>query len=127
MIDYGTDLSCTSDLSPALVTVSGRRIILEACVRRLMTPLGSLRRHPQYGYDVRDELNDDLGPGDLARIGAAVAVQLLRDTRLVAVTCRATLDRAGALTIDCTLTDGVGPFRGVFAVSDATVAILEGG
>jgi hypothetical protein len=85
-LDYGTDLSITDDIAPDFHTSSGRRLLCEAIVRRLITRKGSLRRHPQYGYDVRDELNDDLGPGDLARISSGVIEQCMRDTRVIQAT-----------------------------------------
>jgi phage baseplate assembly protein W len=124
--DYGTDLSVTDDFAADFHMSSGRRLLAEACVRRLLTPLGQLRRHPMYGYDVRDEIGDDVSKADLARVSANVQTQLMRDERIVQCTCTATLDRAGAMTLDIVLTDGAGPFRLVLAVSSVTVSILSG-
>ena len=126
MTYYGTDLSCTDDFPPAMPMSTGRRLIAEASVRRLITPLGQLRRHPLYGYDVRDEINDDLSPADLARISAGVNAQLLRDQRINQCTCTATLDTHGRLTLAIDLVDGAGPFPLVLSISDTTVSIVEG-
>ena len=126
MIDYGRDLTCTDDFTPSFGMSTGRRLLAEACLRRLITPLGSLRRHPLYGYDVREEINNDLSRADIARISSGVSVQLQRDTRIVSCSCVATLDTRGALLIPCVIVDGAGPFKLVFSATDATVAIVEG-
>jgi hypothetical protein len=124
--DYGTDLSCTDDFAADFHTVTGRRVLSEACVRRLTTRLGLLRRHPMYGYDVRDELNNDVSSTDIARIAANVNSQILRDERIVSCSCIAALAKDGTLTLTITLTDGAGPFALVLSVSDATVQIVGG-
>ena len=125
MTDYGRDMSCVEDLTPTFAVVSGRRLLAEALARRLITRLGSLRRHPMYGYDVREELNDDLGPGDLARISAGVNAQFLRDQRVEQSACTATLGSDGTLTIAGTVTDGAGPFPLVLSVGSVTVQLVE--
>ena len=126
MVDYGTDLSVTDDIATDFHLSSGRQALAEACARRLITRLGTLRRHPMYGYDVRDEIDNDISTADLARISANVQTQLMRDERIIQCTCTATLDRAGAMTLGIVLTDGAGPFRLVLAVSSVTVSILSG-
>ena len=124
MIDYGTDLSCVDDFTPSMGLSTGRRLLAEACARRLITPQGSLRRHPLYGYDVRGELNSDVSRADLARINANVNHQLLRDERIVSCSCQTTLKKTGELQLDIALTDGAGPFSLTLKISDVTVQIL---
>ena len=122
-VDYGTDLSCALDFKPNMAVQSGRMMILETCVRRLITPLGKLRRHPLYGYDVTNELNSDLDDGDLARIGANVQTQLKRDTRIKGCSCVATMAN-GRLTLDILILDGVGPFKLVGSVTQLGVTLI---
>ena len=125
-IDYGTDFSVVSDFTADFATSSGRRLLAEACARRLVTPLGTLRRHLQYGYDVTAWVNDDVGPRELAQINAGVVPQLMRDERVLRCTCAASLAKDGTLTLDIQLWDAAGPFKLVLAVSQATVQIVSG-
>lgn len=125
MIEYGKDLSCRDDFTPELAMSSGRELVLEAMVRRLGTPTGALRRHPEYGYDLRGKLSGGIdrkeGP---ARIAAEVAAQLRRDERVLAVTAEVALvDDALRVQVRGVLADG--PFRLVLAASRVTLDVLE--
>jgi hypothetical protein len=127
MIDYGTDFSVTTDFTGPNFPISiGRQLLAEACVRRLITPLGSLIDHSGYGYDIRDELNDDLGPADLARISILVNTQLMRDARIINCRTITNLTSNGELNVNITITDGAGPFPLVLNVSAVTVQIVDG-
>ena len=125
MVDYGTDLSVTDDIAIDFHLSSGRQALAEACARRLITRLGTLRRHPMYGYDVRDEIDNDISTADLARISANVQTQLMRDNRITQCSCATVLTSTGTLILSITLTDGAGPFPLVLSVSDVTVAIVS--
>ena len=124
-VDYGRDISCTDDIAADFHVSSGRRLLCEAIARRLITRKGALRRHKLYGYDVRDEINNDLGPGDLERISSGVREQCMRDTRVLQATCACTLEPDGTLTLSIILVDGIGPFPLVLSASDVTVQIVS--
>lgn len=66
MPDYGTDLSCVVDLDAGLAEVTGNTLLAQALARRLITPRGGLLDDPNYGYDLTQFLNADIGPTDLA-------------------------------------------------------------
>lgn len=123
--NYGTDLSCISDLDPSMAEVSGRLLLAQACVRRLTTPRGGLIDDPNYGYDVTQFLNDDLNPADLQRIASAIDAELVKDERVLSSTTQITLI-SNVLTIATQMTPSGGPsFSLVLAVSAVTVSLLQ--
>lgn len=124
---YGIDLSCISDLDPAMVEVSGRIALAQACVRRLQTPRGGLLEDPNYGYDIIGEIDGDMTSGDLARVGAQVDAELQKDERVLTSTTAATLIAPGLLVLNITLQDQAGPFRLVLSASAvaANIQILQ--
>jgi phage baseplate assembly protein W len=125
MTDFGSDLSCVTDLDPTGAVVSGRRLLAEAIARRLQTPRGGLIDDPDYGYDVTDFLNDDLSPRDLALMATNINAECAKDQRILSANSTVTLAAGGVLMISVGLTDLDGPFDLVLAVSDVTVAILK--
>lgn len=125
MTDYGTDLSCVTDLDPAGLEVSGRTCLAQAIARRLQTPRGGLIDDPNYGFAVTAFLNDDLTARDLALIASNVQAECVKDERVISASATVTLSAAGVLTVAINLVDFVGPFRLVLGVSALTVAILQ--
>lgn len=127
MSDLGSDIGGASDLDPLFGVVDGRRALAEAAVRRLSTPRGELALigdSREYGYDVRAQLNDDVGPRALFEIEANVSREVLKDERVESATAKATL-AAGRLTIALDLADAAGPFKMTLAVSAVTVELLK--
>ncbi len=133
MANYGTDLAGYLDLTPTMAETSGNRLLAEACARRLITPRGGLIDDPNYGYDVTELINDDLGPRDLAILSSGIQQELLKDERVIAVEALVTLGAGGNLVITVNLTGANGPFLLVLGVSSvlvlgvssATVTILQ--
>jgi len=122
-VDFGSDLSCVSDLDPALISVSGDLVVGQAVARRLVTARATLVEDPNYGFDLRRYLNDDLGPADIARITAGVQAEALKDERVLAVVATVTLT-LNILTIGLALTTANGPFDLVIAVSATSATVL---
>lgn len=123
--DFGTDLSCLTDLTSTMSTTSGRRLVGEAIARRLQTPRGRLLKHPNYGFDLAGAINDDLAQADIAAIGSSVEAECLKDERVIAASVVSTFV-GGVLTVAITLTDADGPFVLVFAASSASVTLVSG-
>jgi len=138
-VNYGRDLSCflrpvsltgptynatVFDLSTDMSEVDGRQGLSEALARRLVTKRGTLIDDPNYGFDVREFVNDDLDARELARIAASVDGEMLKDERVLRSSTTATLV-GGALILVVNITDSRGPFRLVFSVSQASVSILQ--
>ena len=125
MADFGTCWSCVTDLTMPAVMVSGNRVVAEAIVRRLQTPLGGLIDDPNYGYLIANEINDDLSPADVSRIQSGVEEECLKDERVVAADVTVTLTGAGTLVVNILVSTATGPFSLVLGISDVTVAILQ--
>lgn len=122
--EYGTDIGGYLDLDPADIMVSGRRCLSEALARRLQTPRGRLIGDPEYGLDVVGYLNDDITPLDIAEMQSAIASECAKDERVATASAVVTMNASGGMTVDLTITDAVGPFSLVLAVSAVTVTIL---
>lgn len=116
MADLGTDLSCVFDLDPTMREVSGRTCLAQAMARRLTTPRGRLIYDPQYGTDLNAYLLADVGPGDIAKIGAAVQAECLKDERVLACTASVVFLNS-VLIVTITLTDAQGPFTLTFQLA----------
>lgn len=120
----GIDLAGTSDVSPLLHVVGGREGLLEALMRRLMTPRGSLfYDEDDYGYDLRALLNDvGMLPRDLE---LQVSKELRKDERVREAIVRVTLAREEDLQIDIRIVDADGPFQFTLRATAETVAVLK--
>ncbi len=113
------------DLSGDFRTVSGRQALAEALVRRWTTPRGGLIGDPNYGTDLTEYINDDYGPGDLAKIIARAEAEALQDERVESISSRAEISDAGVLRIEFTITEASGPFSLTVSVDNVTVDLLE--
>lgn len=143
-VSYGRDLSCflrnvslpmpdgstfvtvTFDLSTDMAEVDGRQGLAEALARRLVTTRGTLLDDPDYGFDVRQYLNDDLAPRDLALIASGCEQEMLKDERVLRASATATLLN-GVLLISISVIDAKGPFKLTLSAADVTIAILVTG
>lgn len=127
-VDYGTDLSCVFDFTNEMAEVSGRLLLAQACARRLITARGTVLDDLNYGYDLSGELKDDIGPGDVQRIKAAVEAECVKDERVISATATVSFSKlTRALTVSVLLQDGSGPFKFTLAVGGVTPLFLMGG
>ena len=125
-VNYGIAISCVVGLDPTGMMVSGRRCLIEALARRLVTPPGRLLDDPDYGFDLMGEINDDLTPAEINEIAGSIDTEFLKDERVIASSTTSTFNyTTGVLLLNTTLTDGVGPFSLVLAASAVTVTILD--
>jgi len=130
MTDYGRDVSCTTSLRSGR-TVSGTRLVAEACYRRLTTPRGMLRggeEEANYGLD----LTELVGHSNPARLAASlpskIRSELTKDERIVdaTVTVETVTDGPSTsfiVTIEVE-TDDAETFDLVLSVSDVSVELL---
>lgn len=131
MADFGADVSVfyggALDINPTGAVISGPGIVLEGIAKRLMTPKGLLRRHPNYGFDLRTRIGARISEVGLRRLESAIRTEVqAQEGVLAAPTVR--LERAGStyqLTIAVDLAEG--PFALVLDVSNVTVKILRAG
>lgn len=141
-IDYGSDLSCTwaaetldfpdgttrtqqawDATGDDFPEISGRSLLIEALLRRLVTPRGGLLGSPDYGTDVRDWVNDDNSVAGLARLGAAISAEIAKDERVRSATAVATFADS-MLTAAITIVDGDGRFKLVISIGEVNLKIL---
>lgn len=111
--DFGSDLSCTMDLDPRCVVVTGRRLLAEAIVRRWITPRGGLLDDPNYGTDVTAYVNDDVTPRDIATLKSVMAQEAEKDERVNScdIDVQIPPQGTGAYTITALVHDNDGPFQ----------------
>ena len=127
MADLGLDLAGVDDISPNLATVSGRRALIQAIARRLITPRGGLFYDPDYGFDLRQFLSGiTASPGAIASGAAAEAEKDERVDQASAVVAFS----GNALMVKLAIADGAdgaGPFTFTIAVSKVSVELLTQG
>lgn len=124
--NFGLDLSCVDDLLPTLGTVSGRRLLSEAVVRRITTPRGRLIDDPNFGIDIRLWLDDDVTPADIQRRIRAVDAEIERDERVVNSTTQVVSFVNGDLVLRIVLEPSDEPsFSLTLSVTALTVEILS--
>lgn len=125
MADFGTDLSCVTDLTSDASEVSGVTTWLQALARRLQGPLFY---DPNYGYDLVDMLDAEVNIADLSGIGADIDNEFLKDERTLSssTVVTKTVDR-GAVSLKTVsrVRSALGPFTLTLSVTHVTVTILE--
>lgn len=125
MTDFGTDISTFPALDGTMRPITGQRVVLEACARRLQTPRGSLWAHRDYGLDLRAWLGESFNQAAQAEMAAAITAELEKDERVIEVAVSSSLDsRIGVLTVRIGVATAEGPFRLVLSVSRTTVDLV---
>lgn len=127
MADYGTDVSTFPGFDATGRTITGPRVVAEACLRRLTTRRGSLSYDPDGGYDLTDLLNEDLSASDLRRHELAAELELEKDDRITSADVTLTLDAATftlSVRITGTLSNGAA-FAFTLAISQVSAAVLK--
>lgn len=106
-LGYGTDLSCTTDLTETMdeTDPDSPRGIAELLIRRLDTARGTLPDDPDFGYDLVGCLNKVLTAQDLLAMPGIITREALQDDRIASVAVKAdytartkTLDVSIAIT-----------------------------
>lgn len=126
-VDFGSDVSTFSgdppDVDPTFSPLTGVRVMLEAIGRRLTTPLGTLPEDSEYGYDVTQLINADLGVADIFRHQALIAAQCAADERVLSATATIVVNPDFSLTITVSISLASGTFPLVLDVSSVGVAL----
>lgn len=124
--DYGRDLSHVLDLTSDLAESTGRQLLAEALLRRLITDNGALLDDPDYGYNLFDFLNAEITPKTLSEMAARISAQFELDDRVQRGATRVEVSyTGGALIVTAVVRDGVGPFPFTLAISEVTATILR--
>lgn len=124
---FGTDLSCTDDLTSDMAEIPGNStlVVAQSNYRRLTTPRGSLIDDPNYGIDINSFLGSGLTDTLLQQIPGQVAAELKKDDRneTVEVSFRQTGSVSFDLDVKGTTADG--PYTLTFAIVDGEAALKE--
>ena len=120
MPDFGTDLSAVPDLTGALH--AGSDNLVEALIRRLKTPKGSLFYDREYGSTLYDWLGEGISDQG---IGCAVSVEadLEEDPRVRSATATVEDFHARGIQLAVAVETAAGPFVLVVAGEFAGQAI----
>ncbi len=127
--ELGVDFDLLDNFPASFVLAKGRKNLANAIARRLQTPAGFLADafggDPDYGYDLRGELNRAQSLDHIAGIEAAVKAQCELDERVLSADAAADFDLAsGTLTVRIALEDGQGPFTLILNVSEVTTDVV---
>lgn len=125
--DYGSDLSCVTDIAAMATELSGDdpRIVAESDARRLQTDRGTLIDNPNYGWNLQDLVQKPLTASDIATIPGQVKGELLKDDRHETLDVWTTGQNTSNLLVHVKGTTAKGPFGFTMAVTDAGVAVKE--
>ena len=122
-INFGTTISCTFDLAPVGILITGVQVLSDALTRRLLTPRGRLLDDPDYGLGILQWLGMDLSASDAAQVASNVDLEFVKDPRVLASLSSGSFLN-GVLTVTSTVTCAAGPFQLVITLSAAVIPNL---
>ena len=120
MADLGTDCSTYPDLDVTFALRTGPHVVAEAVARRYLTPRGGgLFYDLNYGYDLRQYLNQVITPGVGAQISAQCESEANKDERVLGalVTVTQGPGQLASFAVHTVLQLSTGPFTFVLTVS----------
>lgn|SRR5574337_242848 len=122
-VDFGQDIDASDDLNPFLQLLDGLPNLGQALAHRLSTPRGSLPYDANYGYDVRELLNETMTPTRQAQLQVDIAGECRKDERVLAA--QVAFRFSGTLLqLFINITTAGGPFRLVLGVTAVSVDVL---
>jgi len=126
---YGTDIWCERDLDPSR-DVDGQTMLAlaQALVRRLDCPRGRMIDDPNYGIDLRAELNRGTTRAALDAMAARIMTELTKDDRVSFVQATVTPNTDGSTLRISIRVRAVDPRIGTFSLTLAltsTELLLE--
>jgi len=130
MADLGTDWRCgPGGLDPHGEIIGGAELVAQALANRITTPRGRLRRHPNYGIDLRELVSSKIDRARLYAIRSQVAAECRKDERVSALSVETTVDDtdvAGAKRVRIAISGrcAAGPFDFVVEASALSVEVI---
>ncbi|MCH9838256.1 hypothetical protein K0U83_21515 [bacterium] len=115
---FGSDLSCSSDLSATCAELDGDdpQVVIEAIARSLQCPTGGLVDDKSYGFDLVGMLNRGVTTHLIREVGGRVKAMTLTDDRVDSCAVKVTPSSDGkTLTVE---------IRGVLADQNKTAFSL---
>ena len=141
-MSYGREIWCmpiasASDPDAAIGAVPGRYVegpmaVLQAALRRLVTPRGTLRggdAEAAYGLDLVGRIGEGTDLDEIGSWGGEIEGELLKDDRIAIVVADATGSAdagkiSAVIKIAITLADESGAFEFVLGVDETSIELL---
>lgn len=123
--DFGTDLSCTVDLTDDMDEVGGIQVVAQALFRRLYTPRLSLWQDPHYGLDLRSYLSKGLTQVQIANLPNDIALELQKDERVERALVTVVSSTLFAIELSILVTTADGPFSLTISATQAAVTLTS--
>ena len=125
--DYGVDWYWNGDIDPTGRLVNGPLAVAQAIARRLITTRGTLFYDPEYGFNLRDFLNETVEEGQtIFQIESGIETECLKDERVESADAAAEyIESASRLRVTARLVLAEGPFELVLIVDAVTLEILS--
>jgi hypothetical protein len=126
--DYGSDLSCASDLDPYMLELDGddEALITQSLARRFTTPREGLVDDQDYGLDVRQFARKGATITDPVAIAAMMRAEAMKDDRVLEVQITIERNDDGSLSADV---GGVavasGPFHATMAITALDLELVQ--
>lgn len=121
----GTDVGVFPVMGGGFGLISGRRVVLEAVLKRLSTARGMLWAHPDYGLDLRSYIGEQVTDATLAQLRNDVQSEVEKDERVLGAESSVTWNAAAStLYIEMTLYDSNGPFSLTLQVTQLSVDLI---
>ena len=129
-LGFGSDLSCTDDLTPDVAELDGSdpTIVAQAIYRRLITPRGRLLDDPDYGFDVRGLLHRPTTQTDLFGMQGQIRNEIRKDDRVDTDGLSVTVIMTSAVQLDIEISGRTvtgEDFSLTMAVTDGGVLLKE--
>lgn len=126
---YGIEVWCRLSLVTTRFA-RGVDVLINALIRRITTPRGTLYFHPDYGLDVREYVGLELTPSTRTRIQSEVEQQIEADPRVYAGTVDVQVREVvegnfTTLEIEISGQARGGPFAFVVPINKVTLEILN--
>lgn len=122
--DFGQDIDATFDLNPFMPLIGELANLGQALLHRLSTARGSLPYDLNYGYDIRELLNETMTPAKQAQAQADVQGECRKDERVLSAAVAFHFIN-NALTLFINVMTSSGPFNFVLKVTAVTVELLQ--
>lgn len=122
------DISCVSDLDPALTLISDQRtLVAQRIARRLGTPRGGLVYDEDYGFDLRGLVNAAMTVTEVLGMEQNIRAECLKEDGVLSVkTSIGYSAQTQRLRVKILLGSVFGTFPLTLEASSVTVTILHG-
>jgi hypothetical protein len=126
VVDWGKDISTFPDMDAALMLSTDLRVVVtQKLLRRFSTPRGSLAFHQDYGYDLRQFVNDTITDETLFRMKAGSEREAEQEEYVSEATAQVRYDvPTETIYLSMEVVISTGPFRFVLAVDQLRVTLV---